>query len=738
MTASRIKYVFSCRCLRLLATVALSFSIWNFGAPSAYGEINHYFESARKAVTVSEQPDHAGVIPTSHALALQQSQNMVLKILLAGYKGTNAAKLKTLQRVESTLARFVSQTRLILQVNTVEELHDLEEKYKPQVWDYQDEVTLLKTQLPPYIIVATQSEDVRAELVAMSALLQQNQFISHNVGNLSLEPLYLQYLTNQEAAQNALSVVPAQAKLLFCEGVDRVIEGVLSEINSVGSRISNSGGLHLSDSTWQRFLQLLIGEYFKKVTLETKLQMAGELIRLGPHSSTIDRFAILVGNAGPQFQKLFQVYARDAGFSDDLKAIFARLEQNGRAVPWRIVNSAIKSQPVPFEWLEIHQESLGVGTMAQVHAATIRWPDGRVEKVVLRILKPDVARRVSEDNQALGQVAEIVDNDPILRKNNFTLISPFVSQIEEMSAKEANLGLTIGQQQQGRLTYSRVLELKTPFFNGQLEFGVPKVYDLGPNPKLMVQEYIPGTSFEKFSASNPELSKLAVEELSKFWIDTTLNGSGFFHADLHQGNLRVEMRDGRVRVYLLDFGMTGQLTRANQNQFILFAIASKLRDPQLMARILYAMSDKKETKLTEDQIREILLSEINRQKGAGVANITFNQWITLSVNAGVRFPVNFTALNRGIELVSAMLLNSHSTLDPIGVLRANLLRNPRRLKELALSTGLLTARDIIRLTMAALKKGDAGQPPIQADQPSATKGIGQKSTSGVLCRDLFN
>jgi len=90
-----------------------------------------------------------------------------------------------------------------------------------------------------------------------------------------------------------------------------------------------------------------------------------------------------------------------------------------------------------------------------------------------------------------------------------------------------------------------------------------------PFPALVLQK-VNGVNLDKIlnspSTSHDEFVDLykSVMGLINIWFTNTLWGTGFFHADLHPGNL---IKDGDI-LYVIDFGSCGQLTKQQQCQLV--------------------------------------------------------------------------------------------------------------------------------------------------------------------------
>jgi ubiquinone biosynthesis protein len=84
----------------------------------------------------------------------------------------------------------------------------------------------------------------------------------------------------------------------------------------------------------------------------------------------------------------------------------------------------------------------------------------------------------------------------------------------------------------------------------------PKIYEELCSKRVLVMERIDGKRLSELEADTPESKQIADNGSRSLFHQILI--TGFFHADPHEGNLRL-MPDGRL--CLLDWGLVGQLTR---------------------------------------------------------------------------------------------------------------------------------------------------------------------------------
>ncbi len=112
---------------------------------------------------------------------------------------------------------------------------------------------------------------------------------------------------------------------------------------------------------------------------------------------------------------------------------------------------------------------------------------------------------------------------------------------------------------------------------------IPKVNWLWTGNKIFTMEWIDATSIyerEKLIAANLDLTSLAKNFAIMFFNQAFVNG--FFHADLHQGNIMV---NNQGQIILLDFGIMGRLDYKNRLYIAQILHGFLNQDYDLIARI---------------------------------------------------------------------------------------------------------------------------------------------------------
>ncbi|WP_374249548.1 ubiquinone biosynthesis regulatory protein kinase UbiB [Thermomonas sp.] len=192
---------------------------------------------------------------------------------------------------------------------------------------------------------------------------------------------------------------------------------------------------------------------------------------------------------------------------------------------------------------------LASASIAQVHAATLH--DGR--EVVVKVLRPDIARLIAADIALLKNVAGIVERThPSADK-----IRPreIVAEIENTLAAELDL-----QREAGNASLLRRNWLGSP------DLYVPEVIWSHTAERAMTMERvrgIPSDDVAALDAAGIDRKALAAKGVRVFYQQVFRDN--FFHADAHAGNIWVDPeRKADPRFIALDFGIMGQLSSDDQ------------------------------------------------------------------------------------------------------------------------------------------------------------------------------
>ena len=197
--------------------------------------------------------------------------------------------------------------------------------------------------------------------------------------------------------------------------------------------------------------------------------------------------------------------------------------------------------------LEI-SEPIAAASIAQVHIAKIK-NENKNKEVAIKILRPDIEKLFNEELDALMLFAYIVEN--LFSKAKRLKLVEVVYLLREITNIEMDL----------RFEAAAANELYENTKN-DVGFNVPKIYWNYTTKRILTLDKVDGISIRE----HVELKNLGVdlknlaENLIQHFLKQAVR-DGFFHGDMHQGNLFV---DNRGNIIPVDFGIMGRLDKNNR------------------------------------------------------------------------------------------------------------------------------------------------------------------------------
>ena len=259
-----------------------------------------------------------------------------------------------------------------------------------------------------------------------------------------------------------------------------------------------------------------------------------------------DRLARAVERLGPSYVKMGQFLATrpdvvGAEFADDL----ARLQDRMDFFPVAAAKASVEAslgRPVSELYIRFG-DPIAAASIAQVHPGEVATPSGP-RKVAIKVVRPGVRQRFAHDLEAMYLVARMQERlMPSARRLRPVEVT---RTLEQTTKVEMDLRLEAA-------ALSEIAE-NTRDDPG---FRVPKVDWERTGRDVITMEWIDGikmSNVEALAAAGHNLDLLA-DRLIQSFLRHTLR-DGFFHADMHPGNLFVDAAGDIVAV---DMGIVGRL-----------------------------------------------------------------------------------------------------------------------------------------------------------------------------------
>ncbi len=193
-------------------------------------------------------------------------------------------------------------------------------------------------------------------------------------------------------------------------------------------------------------------------------------------------------------------------------------------------------------------EPVAAASIAQVHKAKIN-DNGTIKDVAIKILRPKIKKIFNEEIDALMFFAFIIES--IVKKTKRLKLVEVVFLLKEITNLEMDL----------RFEAAAANEYAENTKN-DIGFRVPKIYWNFTSENVMTLDWIEGISIretEILQKKNIDTEKIASDVIQHFLRQAVRDG--FFHADMHQGNIFI---DNNGDIVPIDFGIMGRLDKLSK------------------------------------------------------------------------------------------------------------------------------------------------------------------------------
>lgn len=267
-----------------------------------------------------------------------------------------------------------------------------------------------------------------------------------------------------------------------------------------------------------------------------------------------ERLRLALEELGPVFVKFGQAVStrRDlipTDIADELAKLQDRVPPFGSDIAIAAVERAL-GRPVAELFDAFEETPLAAASIAQVHAARLKSG----EEVVVKILRPGMHEIIERDLAVLEALA-VLANDYWKDARRLRPIE-LVAEYRKTILDELDLMREAGN----------AAQLKRNFAGSPLLY-VPAVYWDYCRTNVMVMERIHGvviSRIEELKSRGTNIQRLAENGVEIFF--TQVFRHNFFHADMHPGNIFVQLDDpGNPRYAAVDFGIVGTLQPRDQH-----------------------------------------------------------------------------------------------------------------------------------------------------------------------------
>ena len=354
-----------------------------------------------------------------------------------------------------------------------------------------------------------------------------------------------------------------------------------------------------------------------------------------------EKLRLILEDLGPTYIKLGQIMSLRSDilpkrYCDELMKLCSDVPP----MPFSQVIEVLEESmgcPWQAEFQHIEQKPLGAASIAQVHRATLKTG----EEVVIKVQRKGIYETMARD---IGLMHKAVRLMPPVSIKGMVDLNMVLSELWTVTQEEMNFLTEAANMAEFAKKNKDVAFVK-----------VPILYREYISPHILVMEYIDGFAVNDKAdllANGYDLNEVGTKYVDNF-IKQVME-DGFFHADPHPGNVRIQ--DGKI--VWIDMGMMGRLTE-HDRQLISEAIEGvamnnigKIQDAVLALGEFKGKPDS--SKLYED-IRGLMEKYGTADMGnIDVAEVMVDLMEVMKENK-IMMPHGLTMLARGLTHVEGVL-----------------------------------------------------------------------------------
>lgn len=275
-------------------------------------------------------------------------------------------------------------------------------------------------------------------------------------------------------------------------------------------------------------------------------------------------------------------------------------------------------QPIHRVFSDVKQNPLGSASIAQTHRATLRTG----EEVVLKLIKPGTRELIQTDSRIIKRMGGFLQLFlPHLQpKNMFT-------EFCEYTNREVDFRLEADNADEFAINF-----VKHP------EIHFPKIFRQYSTQDLICMQFIRGIkpderAYERYS----EEDRAKIVDYGAYSIIQMLYHDGFFHADLHPGNLLIMDGPNGPQVGFIDLGMVGRFEENTRKTMLYYFNSLVTGDSAGAARYMTLLAKKGKDSDIEGFRKEFMMIANKWLKSPNFKDFSLAKLILESVALGSKY-----------------------------------------------------------------------------------------------------
>jgi ubiquinone biosynthesis protein len=368
---------------------------------------------------------------------------------------------------------------------------------------------------------------------------------------------------------------------------------------------------------------------------------------------TAARFRTLLAELGPTFTKLGQLLSTrpdllPAHWVEELET----LQDDCPPVPLAEIREEIErglGRPVEDCFASLDERPLASASIAQVHLATTHAG----ARVVVKVQRPRIRERIDSDLALLYYLAQLLE--AVVEETGIYTPTGIIEEFDRTVHEELDFG------NEARNATEMAKSARSRAF-----LVIPRVHAELSSATVLTLDYVEGTKVSEVTAE----AGFDLERIAKNVIEAAfrqLFEDGLFHGDPHPGNILVLSES---RIALLDFGLVGRLSRAQQEALVTLIVAVALSDPDSVARVINRIGvPDAHTPIAE--FREDIRRILDRYLGLKLEEIRtatlLRDLLDLAVRHRIRIPKEYAVLAKASITIEGIIRKLYPRLDVLEV-----------------------------------------------------------------------
>lgn len=281
---------------------------------------------------------------------------------------------------------------------------------------------------------------------------------------------------------------------------------------------------------------------------------------------------------GPIFVKLGQVLStrRDLlplDIADELAKLQDRVPPFSSDIAVAAVERAL-GKPIDQIFVSFDRAPIASASIAQVHFAVLRDRNGLQREVAVKVLRPDMLSAIDKDLSLMRWMARWLER--LSADGRRLKPREVVAEFDKYLHDELDLVREA----------SSAAQLRRNMEGLNLVLIPEMLWDYCTTTVLVMERMhgVPISQVDRLRAAGVDISKLARDGVTLFF--TQVFRDGFFHADMHPGNIQVSLDPQTFGRYIsLDFGIVGTLTSVDKEYLAQNFVAFFRRDYKRVAEL---------------------------------------------------------------------------------------------------------------------------------------------------------